>query len=88
MKYFESFLGFVMLKLLILIRNFRMFFFLVVVFLKDCYILSKIFREISYDYVKMYIWIRLMELYGFVIKINMEYLEIDIGMCIDCLYWL
>lgn len=29
-----------------------------------------------------------MELYGFVIKINMEYLEIDFGMCIVCLYWL
>lgn len=87
MKHSESSPGFVMLKLLTPTRNFQMFSSSVVVLLKDCYISSKIFREISHDYAKTYIWIRPMELHGPVTKINMEYLETDIGMCIACPYW-
>lgn len=87
MKHSESPPGFVMLKLLTPTRNFQMFSSSVVVLLKDCYISSKIFREISHDYAKTYIWIRPMELHGPVTKINMEYLETDFGMCIACPYW-
>lgn len=68
MKHSESPPGFVMLKLLTPTRNFQMFSSSVVVLLKDCYISSKIFREISHDYAK--IWIRPMELHGPVTKIN------------------
>lgn len=45
MEYLENFLGFVKLKLLIFIRNLEYLYFLVVMYGKDWYLLSEIFRN-------------------------------------------